>query len=340
MPEIIQKNVPLAPYTTLAVGGSAEYFVAVETIEELRTTVLWARSMSLPITVIGGGSNILVSDSGMRGLVIHNRLGGITFDECESHVQVVAGSGVVLDSLVEELVTRELWGLENLSGIPGTVGGVPIQNVGAYGVEARDVILSVEVYDVLTNELVTLSNETCAFAYRDSLFKHAEGKKYIVTRVTFRVQTEVNPKITYADLARRFADVAVPSLRQIREAVCEIRKNKFPDWRILGTAGSFFKNPRVDSATATLLRLQYPELPLYKEGEDTYKLALGWILDRVLSLKGFREGNIGLYEHQALVLVNHGGATSDEVYAFSERIIKKIFDAIHIRVEREVVVLK
>ncbi len=340
MSDLILKDVTLAPYTTLGIGGNAEYFATVETIDDLQKVVAWAQGRSLPITIIGGGSNVLVADKGVAGLTVRTMISGITYHEHESFVQVKAGSGVLLDELIDGTVTESLWGLENLSGIPGTVGGAPIQNVGAYGVEVRNVIESVEVYNTRTGMIEVLSNEMCDFAYRDSLFKHEAGKQYIVTSVTFRVSKKSNPQITYKDLSRQFRAVPAPSIREIRDAVCEIRKNKFPNWHVTGTAGSFFKNPRVDATVATLLRARYSELPLYEERDGRFKVALGWILDRVLSLKGFREGNVGLYEHQALVLVNHGGATADEVSAFSSHIMQKIFDETNICVEREVVVLK
>ena len=170
-PKLIQEQIPLAPLTTLGVGGKASYFCVAETIDELRECVLWARSESLPITCIGGGSNILVQDDGVAGLVIQIAFSSRTYEERGDVVSVTVGAGVPFDALVGETVTRGLWGLENLSAIPGTVGGVPIQNVGAYGVEACDVILSVEVFDRALHTVTVLTNEQCQFAYRDSLFK-------------------------------------------------------------------------------------------------------------------------------------------------------------------------
>jgi UDP-N-acetylmuramate dehydrogenase len=340
MKAIITKDVVLAPYTTLGIGGNAEYFAMVKTEEDLHEVVLWAESKQLPITIIGGGSNILVPDEGIAGLVIHNALGGITYSEHGSFVHVRVGSGVTFDTLIEELVSNELWGLENLSAIPGTVGGVPIQNVGAYGVEASDVIVRVDAYNLNTKECIVLDNTSCAFTYRDSFFKHEEGKLCFVTNVTFRVSREPSPQVTYRDLALQFANDNAPTIRQVREAVCAIRKNKFPDWRNLGTAGSFFKNPIVRNETYAVLHEKYPDLPAYIYDDQHYKIALGWILDHVLALKGFREGNVGLYERQALVLINHGGGTAKEVLAFSDSIMQKIFDATGIHVEREVIVIE
>ncbi len=340
MTEFIQKDVPLASHTTLNIGGTAEFFCAVRTREELEYAVAWADEQQIPITTIGGGSNILVPDEGVRGLVIQIALTGITYEERGSDVSVHVGSGVVFDSLIEELVRKGLWGLENLSAIPGTVGGVPIQNVGAYGIEAEKVIQSVEVFDRERKEYRTLTNAECAFSYRDSYFKHEGKMKYIVTQVTFNVSSAPRPHIAYKDLALRFKENQTPSLQHIREAVCEIRKGKFPDWHVLGTAGSFFKNPIIDTATQELLSQRYPDMPVYKVSDTHHKVALGWVLDRLLNLKGFREGNVGLHVDQALVLVNYGNATAQEVLAFSDKVIAKVFDATGMRVEREVVVLK
>jgi UDP-N-acetylmuramate dehydrogenase len=339
-PASIQENVPLAQLTTLGVGGSAAYFAIVRTTDELAELALWAESEAHHITVIGGGSNILVSDNGLGGLVLQIAIDGEVYEDRGDAVHITVGAGVVFDTLVEHTIREGLWGLENLSAIPGTVGGVPIQNVGAYGVEARGVIESVKVFDRETNSITLLTNEQCQFAYRDSLFKHAGRERYIVTAVTFTLSKTPRPHLSYRDLAARFGDNANPSLPLIREAVCEIRAGKFPDWHVVGTAGSFFKNPIVDSETHARILSMYSAIPTYPEADGRFKIALGWILDRVLSLKGYREGNVGLYSEQALVLVNYGGATADDISAFSERIIEKIFNATGIRIEREVVVMQ
>lgn len=340
IPSFIQKNVPLAPYTTLGVGGTASLFASVRTHDEVRELMLWAESESLPVLCIGGGSNILVPDGGIDGLVMHVAIDREEYRDTGDTVLVTVGAGVIFDMFVLHTVEHGLWGLENLSAIPGTVGGVPIQNVGAYGVEARDVIESVTVFDRETNTIKILTNAECAFAYRDSLFKHEGNGRYVVTAVTFVLSKTAQPQIRYKDLQIRFGEEKHPSIREIREAICEIRSHKFPDWHDLGTAGSFFKNPIVASEMHARIKALYPELPTYPESDGRFKIALGWILDRVLALKGYREGNIGLYSEQALVLVNHGGATAEEILVFSERIIQKVFDATGLHIEREVVVIK
>lgn len=196
MPPTVTANVPLGPRTTLAAGGVAQYFAEASSLEALREVVQWARRENHAVHVLGGGSNVLVPDTGVRGLVVHPLFSDVTYEEVGASVHVTAGAGVVLDGLIEELVSRELWGMENLSGIPGTVGGVPIQNVGAYGVEGKDVIVSVAGYVPTNDTVVTLSNEACMFAYRDSYFKH-EGRHLIITSVTFVLSRVATPKLSY-----------------------------------------------------------------------------------------------------------------------------------------------
>lgn len=332
----IEKQVPLATKTTLGVGGNASHYVVVRTISELAEAYEYAKTCSQRVCVLGGGSNVLISDEGVDALVLHPEFKECTIKEDGDLAYVTAGAGMVLDRLIEEMIERDLWGLENLSGIPGSVGAVPIQNVGAYGVEAKDVIHEVTVFDPRDNSLRTLSARECMFGYRDSLFKHAEGKHYVVVYVTFRLSRVAQPKIGYKDLALHFASVALPSLLDIRTAVISIRNTKFPDWHTIGTAGSFFKNPIVPEPLFTQLSNRYPGIPGFPH-EGKVKVPLGWILDKVLNVRGYRDGAIGLYEKQALVLVNYGGATSADIVEFSDRIIQKIFEATGIRVEREVV---
>jgi UDP-N-acetylmuramate dehydrogenase len=263
-------------------------------------------------------------------------LKGVAYDCKSEDVRVTVGAGVALDTLIDEVVERGMWGLENLSAIPGSVGAVPVQNVGAYGVEASDVIHEVYAYDCSTHEEVVLTRDACRFGYRDSLFKQNEGKRYIITAVVFRLSRIPSPHLGYKDLAVRFPTGDMPTLSTIRDAVIEIRKEKFPDWHTVGTAGSFFKNPVITRAHYAELCERYPELPGFPYAGGI-KIPLGWILDRVLNLRGYREGSVGLYEKQALVLVHHGGGTANEIYAFSERIITRVYEATGVQVEREVV---
>jgi UDP-N-acetylmuramate dehydrogenase len=335
----MQSNVPLAPHTTLGVGGSAKLFVEVGSVEELASAIGYAKEHGEPFVVFGCGTNLLVSDAGYDGLVIKMSIEGIqVIDQNEETVVVKVGAGVNFDSFVEYTVEKGWWGLENLSSIPGTVGATPVQNVGAYGAEIAQVLVSVEVYDTDSDNIVTLSNTECHFGYRTSIFK-AKPLRYIITSVTFSLLLKASPQCTYADLAKRFEGEASPSLQAIREAVQEIRSQKFPDWTVIGTAGSFFKNPIVPKSAVTALLEKYPELPYYKEAGEMVKLPLGHILDKICGLKGYKKGKVGLYERQALVLVVEKGASAGEVIDFAEEIVQKVFTATGITIEREVTLL-
>ncbi len=338
MPATIKKNVLLAPRTTLSVGGEAEYFAQVTTVEELREVLVWAKREKFPWRVLAGGTNVLIPDVGLPGLTVCPSFLGASYEGNEETL-VTVGAGVILDTLVSELVEKKIWGLENLSSIPGTVGAVPIQNVGAYGVEAKDIVHSVTVFNIETDTIEELSNDACVFGYRDSIFKHEGGKHYIITAVTFRVSSQPRPQISYRDLATFFKTNSSPSIAEIRDAVIQIRGKKFPDWNVVGTAGSFFKNPIIARDLFEGLRMKYPELPGYEVGGEEVKVSLGWVLDKICGLKGYEEHGIGLYREQALVLVCKKGSRAVDIVAFSQRIIDMVFSATGIVVEREVTIL-
>lgn len=338
MPSNILKNVPLAPLTTLGVGGSAEYFVEVHEREELKEVLTWARHDNVPITILGSGSNVLIFPEGVRGLIIRPHFKGVAYRTEDDHVLVTAGAGVELDELIEELTEKELWGLENLSAIPGTVGAVPIQNVGAYGVEAKDIVHAVTVYDIHSGETNIFTNAMCTFAYRDSLFKQ-RNKQYIILDVTFRVSKQGKPVLIYKDIQNYFASSLPPTIRDMRTAVQTIRNKKFPDWKKIGTAGSFFKNPRITKERFDILHVAFPELPGHKNADGTMKISLGWVLDRACGLRGYTEGSVGLYTEQALVLVCTKHATGDEIKNFSEKVIRIVYEKINVDIEYEVTFL-
>lgn len=335
----VQKDEPLSLHTTLKVGGAAQWFTTVSTEQALVEAVAFAQQQGVAITILGGGSNVLPADQGVSGLVIHMGIKGVSAAVVGTSVVLTLGAGELLDEVVEHTVAQGWWGLENLSHIPGTVGAMPVQNVGAYGVETKDVLTEVRVFDVQTQSFTTLTAEACNFGYRDSIFKHEAGKRYIITAVSFKLSLEAHPQIAYRDLALWFAQ-HVPTQLAIREAVMKIRADKFPDWHIVGTAGSFFKNPVLREAQASALREQYPELPMFAGDNGAVKVSLGWILDKVLQLRGFKKGNISLYKEQALVLIAERGATSREVEDFANDIVQKIKNATDIDVAWEVTKLQ
>ncbi len=332
----IQSRIPLAPLTTLKCGGSAEYFAQVDSIEALEGALAFAEEKNLTVTILGGGSNVLVNDAGVSGMVIRPMFTDVQYHTRGTEVYVERGAGVALDTLIEETVAKHLWGLENLSGIPGSVGAVPIQNVGAYGVEAKDVVHEVTIYNRDTKQVEKLSTAECAFAYRHSCFKTEAGKRYVVMSVTFKLSTLPCPRIAYRDLQEYFKEDDSPTLASIRTAVVAIRGDKFPDWHTVGTAGSFFKNPIISREAYVVLQTKFPLVPGFAEAGGV-KVPLGWILDHVLNVKGYREGNVGLYEKQALVLVKYDDASSYEVLNFAERIRTRVLEVTGVRVEFEAV---
>ncbi len=333
-PTYIHKNIPLAPHTTLRVGGSARFFCEVSSVPQLIESIAFARSQNIPWSILGGGSNTIVSDRGYSGLVIKMKNAGRTLTETRSTVSLCVQAGEDFDEIVAYTTKQGWWGLENLSYIPGSVGALPIQNVGAYGVEAAQVILCVDVYDVSTGILRTLSSQECGFGYRDSIFKHQFGKDLVVIAVTFTLSKIPNPILNYGDLQKITKSGCTPQI--IREAVIAIRREKFPDWNVEGTAGSFFKNPILPSQDVLNLQERYPGLPVYSYSQTHKKISLGYILDIVCQLRGARMGDVGLYEKQALVLVTYPGATASEVDSFVSMVAKKVFDTTGIIIEREV----
>lgn len=331
----ITNNELLSTWTTLKVGGGAAHFAVVTTELELTEAVAYARAHALQLTILGAGSNVLVSDQGVSGLVLKINIKGVEVACVDEQVYLTVAAGETLDEVVEATVKEGYWGLENLSHIPGTVGATPVQNVGAYGVEVADLITLVRVFDIETESFTTLNREQCQFGYRDSLFKQVEGRRYIVTAVTFALSTKPMARLHYHDLQSRFINESPTSLA-IRAAIIEIRQQKFPDWRQVGTAGSFFKNPVITRSQYQNLLERYPELPHYEVDDERVKIPLGWVLDKILGLRGQGNDKVGCYEGQALVVINHGQATAKDIFDFAESIKRQVEAAIGVTPEWEV----
>ena len=321
----IKENISLAPFTTFRAGGAARYFVEVTDVEEILPIFHFIKKHKLPVFVLGGGSNILVDDRGYAGLVLKMNMLGIEFHNEGEYCFVTTGAGVAWDKLVECAVSAECFGIENLSLIPGTVGGAIVQNIGAYGCEVEEVVEWVEVYDAMQERLRRLTKAECKFAYRESVFKH-EGKGLVVTRVQFRLRTHGKLNISYKDLAAYFshANIITPTVHGVRRAVIAIRTLKFPLLATHGTAGSFFKNPIVTKAMGEKFLTQFKDATHYDAGDGCMKLSAAWIIDNILHMRGVREGNVGCWNAQALVIVNYGGATSDEIKILSARYKKNV----------------
>ncbi|WP_417013862.1 UDP-N-acetylmuramate dehydrogenase [Alistipes sp.] len=329
-------DIDLADRNSFRVRQRAARLVEFETADDLKE--FFAKGVPARWTVLAGGNNILFTRD-YDGVLLTPR--GTSVDvvaETPDEVIVRAAAGVEWDDLVAWAVERDLWGLENLSLIPGKVGAAPVQNIGAYGAEAKDTIQSVEMFCVDTCNTLILSKEHCAFGYRESVFKHALRGRVVITAVTFRLSRRPQPELGYGDLLRETEVRGGVTLRNIREAVCAIRRSKLPDTAVLGNAGSFFKNPVVETAAAERLRAAYPDMPLYPAGEGHAKLAAGWLIERA-GMKGHREGCVGVHERQALVLVNYGGATGGEVLALARKVQEAVRTKFGVEIAAEVNVL-
>lgn len=331
---LITEGELLNHHTTLKVGGPARYFTTVASYEMLSGALAFAKHHDLKHFLLGGGSNVLFSDAGYDGLIIKIAFTGRAYDVEDDQVMATFGAGEVFDEVVSETVTKGYWGLENLSHIPGSVGATPVQNVGAYGVEMQDVVEQLTAVDTSTGEKVSFTKEECEFAYRDSRFKRSPGR-YVITEVTYRLSKSKQAKLTYKDLVfLQAVEELTPS--RVRDEVIRIRSQKFPDWNLVGTAGSFFKNPIISREQFLLLKEQYPELPGYEMNEEQIKVSLGWILDHVLHLRGVRESAVGLFAQQALVLVNYDNATARDIIQFADNVASVVKEKTGINIEREV----
>lgn len=340
---LIRENVRLAPLTTLNVGGPARYFAEARTEAEVVEAVDFARSRGLPLFVLGGGSNLVVADAGFAGLVLKV---GINDVSTVPHSQVifVAGAGYDWDTLVKQSVQAGCAGLECLSGIPGTVGGTPVQNVGAYGQEVSQTIQEVRALDLQSREITTLSNPRCGFGYRSSIFNTTGRGRYVVLRVSFVLQQGGKPSIRYADLEQFFAGRSnAPTLSEVREAVRDIRRRKamliVPGDEDSHSVGSFFKNPIVPRATFEELSAKLascgPQLPSYPAADGLLKLSAAWLVEHAGFAKGYRQGRVGISQRHALAIINCGGATAAEIIALKDEIQARVMDAYGIRLDPE-----
>ncbi|MDB5021672.1 MAG: UDP-N-acetylenolpyruvoylglucosamine reductase [Pedobacter sp.] len=339
MGPLVEENVSLKKFNTFGIDVKASLFVNITTEKELWELLQSNTTKNQPLLVVGGGSNILFTQD-FEGLVIKMSISGIHTVEQGNDIFITAGAGVVWNDLVMYAVNNEYAGLENLSLIPGTVGASPIQNIGAYGVELKDVFYSCKALEVNTGAEKEFKYEECAFGYRDSVFKRDLKGKYIITAVTFKLSKSPKLNVQYGaiqtELEKR--QILQPSIADISSVVSEIRVSKLPDPSTIGNAGSFFKNPVIDHTRYEKLILDFPNVVSYPFGNDTFKIAAGWLIEQC-GFKGMISGQTGTWKNQALVLVNHGSATGSEVYEFSEHIINTVEAKYEIRLEREVNIL-
>ncbi|HEX6278439.1 MAG TPA: UDP-N-acetylmuramate dehydrogenase [Pyrinomonadaceae bacterium] len=336
----IEQNIPLAPFTTLGVGGPARWFVLVSNEAELIEALEWAERAGEKAFVLGGGSNILVSDAGFDGFVIKIEIAGVEFEAEDGSVLITAGAGEDWDRLVKTCVLRGLAGIECLSGIPGTVGGTPVQNVGAYGQEVSETIVSVRCFDRFQRNVVELSNAQCGFEYRKSIFNSTERDRYVVLSVVYRLLRGGEPKIVYKDLLERF-DGVKPTLAATREAVLFIRRSKSmvidpadPNSR---SAGSFFKNPIIDNSLADSIadEVGVDRVPKFVAPDGMVKVPAAWLIERAGFNKGYVLGNAGISGNHSLAIINRGDATAADIVALKDIIQKRVFDKFGVELHPE-----
>jgi len=337
---MIYKNIPLKKYNSFGLDCMADYMIHIRTEKEATALFNETADLQKPQLILGGGSNILFT-SDFKGTILYPELGGIKIEENDNVNEsaiVSAGAGVNWDDLVEWTVTNGLGGLENLSLIPGRVGATPVQNIGAYGVEVSESIVKVKTISTDDGSVRIFNNTECEFEYRNSIFKKNKKNRFLVTRVYYRLTTSPSLNLFYDSLRQEVNMLGKENLRNVRQAVINIRQRKLPDPQLIGNAGSFFKNSVVTNAVADKLKKEYPERPVYEEKEGTKKLASGWLIDKC-GWKGKRNGDAGVHEKQALVLVNYGKATGKEIYDLSEEIRKSVNERFGVDLEREVEVI-
>lgn len=333
----IKENISLKGYNTFGIDVSSLKFVEVNNIDDLKEVLT---DNNQPILILGGGSNILFTEN-FNGLVIKNNFRGINIvEENDNEVQVKVEAGEVWHEFVLFCIENQYAGIENLSLIPGNVGASPMQNIGAYGVEVKDLITEVEAFDLRDYSFKTFSNFDCEFGYRTSVFKTSQKGNYFITSVTFKLKKKAVFNTSYgaieAELDRM--NISSPTIKDVSDAVINIRSSKIPDPKKIGNSGSFFKNPVVSKVQKDKILEKYLEVPNYSQSDGTFKMAAGWLIEKC-GWKGKRIDNYGVHERQALVLVNYGGAKGSDIFNLSGQIIKSVEDTFGIKLEREVNIL-
>ena len=330
---VIKKNVKLAPYTTLKIGAPAEFFAEITNRDDLLAAITWAKENKQPIFVLGGGSNLLIT-SKVKGLVIKNEIKGVQITaETKDEAWLTGNSGEVWSKFVNYAVKNNLYGLENLYLIYGTVGAAPVQNIGAYGVELKDIFDSLVAIDLLTGKEKIFNLTDCKFGYRDSVFKKKLRGKYFIYQVTVKLSKKPKFKIDYADIKTKLGKKK-PNLNNVVAAILKIRNAKLPNPVLLPNAGSFFKNPEISVMQFKKLQKQFPDIKNFPSGKKI-KIPAGWLIEQA-GFKGKKFGPVSMYEKQALILVNHGGATASQILKHIDRVRAAVLKQFGIKLEPEV----
>lgn len=333
----IKTGVKLSDYCTFKIGGRAKYFAVIENEADLLAAIAWAKRKHQKIFVLGGGSNTLFPDRDFSALVLKNEIKGLKISgENEKQVIVKAYSGEIWSKLVRFALDRSYFGLENTFCIPGTVGAAPIQNIGAYGVELKDVFYNLKAVDLTSGQARYFNLPACRLSYRHSIFKDELKGKYFILWLEVRLNKEKKLNLDYPDIKENLAqkNIANPDLKQLAEAIMEVRNGKLPNPAVLPNAGSFFKNPVVSPAVLADLKNDFPDIK-YFSSSDQIKIPAAWLIDRC----GFKErkfGPVGVYERQALIIVNHGGARQSDVLKLAEMIKREVKKKFGLKLESEV----
>ena len=333
----VMTNISLKQYTTMKLGGEARYMATADSASDVVSLYRNARKENLPIFVLGGGSNVITHDEAFEGIVLLNKIKGFEIiSETDETTDVKIGAGEVWDEVVEKAIGLGLQGIEAMSGIPGTAGAAPVQNVGAYGQEIADTLISLEAYDSKTDTIVTISADECDFSYRNSIFRDKEKGRYCILNITLRLN-KAEPKPPYYASLQKYIDendIREVNLSVIRVAVLNIRSEKLPDPAELPSAGSFFKNALVEKWKLEELQKEYSDIPNYAMPDGRYKIPTGWLIDKA-GLRGYRSHGMRVYEKNALVLVNDSATGYDDLAAIREEIVQIVFDKFGIKIEQE-----
>ena len=331
----IEELYPLKSLNTFGIDVKADFFVALKNNDEVKKFVHNHEYKKLPFLVLGGGSNLLFT-SDYKGIIIKPEIEGIEIiSDNSSHCEVRCGAGVIWDDFVAWVVGNNLYGIENLSLIPGTVGASPIQNIGAYGIEVKDSLISVEGFRIDTGEHFKLNNFECEFGYRSSIFKSKQWKQIIITQVNFRFAKNPEFKIEYGTVKTEVEKLGELNLKNVRQAIIGIRQQKLPNPAEIGNAGSFFKNPLISSSQAKKIKEKYDDVHLFKNHGDLYKIPAAFLIEKC-GWKGFREGDAGVYKNQPLILTNYGNAKGIDILNLAYKISDSVRNAFGLDLEMEV----
>lgn len=337
----ILRHTNLTHANTFGLEVCANYYYPVTSSLQLQQDLALLNQINAPLLILGGGSNILFTQQEIDAIVLHNKISGIRLvNENDNHVTLNIAAGENWHRLVRYTLNQNWSGLENLSLIPGCVGAAPIQNIGAYGVEIKDLLLELRAINLSTGKSITVRNDQCLFGYRDSIFKHKYKNQLLITDITLQLNKIPDLKLDYAGIRQQLTDMGIekPTPTDVSNAIINIRQRKLPDPADIGNAGSFFKNPLIDTTRYNNIKLSYPNIPSYQIDTNSHKIPAAWLIDQC-GFKGKRYGNIGVHKNQPLVLVNHGKGKGSDIAKLANTIRQSVLDTFQINLETEVNIL-